>query len=241
MYYPNRAVGRYFALSLTLFAPVVMQAGAISINSTCYVGNCAAVDSLSNGESTAGSFDVNYTFNDGDAYDVYGTYSASYSSIGGSTIDIDPVVSYLGTTPTIGTDTLDLMFLQNYFDPSCCTWAGTYTESVPLFATGSFGAGSQMSGELFYDNVGVGLVGPFTPPGSYFVTQSNNLDFGANDTIATLSADYQFDFTFGAGTLPGSGESAVTPEPVPFILCGLGLLMFVIGARRWDRSHLSKQ
>lgn len=241
MYHQRRSINRYFVLGLSLIAPFAMQAGAISINSTCYVGDCASVDSLSNGQSADGTFAINYVFGDGDAYDIYGTYGASYSTIGGSTIDIDPVVSYLGGVPTAGTDTIDLMFLQDYFDPSCCTWAGTYTESVPLFATGAFGPGSQMSAQLFYDGVGVGLVGPFAAPGSYFVTQSNNLDFGAQDTSATLAAEYQFLFTIGPGTSPGTSESAVAAEPAPLVLCALGLLMLIFGVRRRNRSCISTQ
>ena len=227
MHQSRRSISRYFALGLTLLTPLAMQAGALSVNSTCYVGDCTNVDSLSNGQSTAGSFDVNYTFGDGDTYIISGTYNASYSTLGGSTIGINPVVTYTGSDPTAGTDTIVLDFYQDYFDPSCCTWAGTYTESVPLNATGSFGPGSQMSGELFYDGVGVGLVGPFPAPGSYFVSESSNLDFGANDTAATLAADYNFQYTFGEGTQPGAGETGVsaTAEPVSSLLCGSALMM----------------
>ena len=202
------------------------------------------VDSLGNGQSTSGiPFNFDYTFVDGDTYNVSGNYGASYSSIGGSTIDIDPIISYLGSGPTLGTDTIVLDFYQNYFDPSCCTWAGTYTESVPLVASGNFGTGSEMSGELFYDGVGVGLAGPFSAPGSYFVSQSSNLDFGSSDglPIATLSADYNFHYTFGAGTDPGGGEASSTLLSQSLLCCaGSALLLVGILNRRKKSRTLEK-
>ena len=237
----HRSISLGIVLGLTLLTPLAMEAGAITVNSTCYVGDCANVDSVGNGQSTTGSFDINYTFGDGDEYNISGTYGASYSSIGGSTIAIDPTVNYLGSGPTLGTDTIVLDFYQNYYDPSCCTWAGTYTESVPLNASGQFGAGSEMQGELFYDGVGVGLVGPDPAPGTYFVTESSNLDFGAvDDGLATLSADYNFQYKFGAGTAPGAGETASTPEPASFVLCGFALVLGSIIFMRRNRARISQ-
>ena len=94
-----------------------------------------------------------------------------------------------------------------------------------------------MSGQLFYDLVGVGLVGPFPAPGSYSKTISANLDFGALDSSDTLDADFVFDFTFGQGTLTGAAEGASsTPEPASFVLCGLGLLALMWGVYRRNRS-----
>lgn len=241
MYRSHRSVSRSLVLGLTLLTPLAIQAGAISINSTCEVGNCTDVGSIGNGQSTNGSFNFDYMFGDGDTYDISGTYGATYSTIGGSTISIDPTVTYIGTDPTAGTDTIVFDFYQDYFDPSCCTWAGTYTESVPLEASGNFGAGSRMSGDLFYDGKGVGRVGPFPAPGAYFVTESNNLDFGKDNTIATLSADYNFHFRFGKGTDPGADESASpTPEPATFLLCGSVLVlgsMFLIRRNKARSQH----
>lgn len=241
MYYQRRSWNTYLVFAFSLAAPFAMRAEAVSVNSVCEVGNCATPDSLSNGQSTSGTFNVNLTFGDGDSYNLTGNYAASYSTLNGSTIAINPIVTYKGSAPSLGTDTIQLSALQNYFDPSCCTWAGTYTESVPLVAGGVFGAGSQMSGQLFYDLVGLGQVGPFAAPGSYFQTRSANLDFGALDTSDTLAADFDFDFTFGAGTSPGAVEGASsTPEPASFVLCGLGLLAITSGVYRRNRST-SKQ
>ena len=241
MHHQRRSWNMYLVFALSLAAPFTMRAEAVSVNSVCEVGNCATPDSLSNGQSTSGTFNVNFNFVDGDTYNISGNYAASYSTLNGSTIAINPIVTYTGAAPSLGTDTIQLSALQNYFDPSCCTWAGTYTESVPLVATGGFGAGSQMSGQLFYDLVGVGMVGPFAAPGSYSQTKSANLDFGALDTSDTLAADFVLDFTFGQGTLPGAAEGASsTPEPESFVLCGLGLVALCGGVYRRKQSG-SKQ
>jgi hypothetical protein len=239
MYHLRRSWKTCLVFAFSLTVPLAMRAEAISVNSVCEVGDCVSPDSLSNGQSTSGTFNVNFTFGDGDTYNISGSYGASYSTVNGSTISINPIVTYTGAGPSAGTDTIQLSALQNYFDPSCCTWAGTYTESVPLAAAGgSFGAGSQMSGQVFYDNVGVGLVGPFAAPGSYSQTKSANLDFGPLDTSDTLDADFVFDFTFGQGTLTGAAEgaSSAAPEPASFVLCGLGLLALGRGVYRRKRS-----
>jgi hypothetical protein len=236
MHHLRRSWNTCLVVALSLAAPVALRAEAVSVNAVCEVGDCASPDSLGNGQSTSGTFNFNFGFADSDTYNISGSYAASYSSVNGSTISINPIVTYTGPGPSLGTDTIQLDALQNYFDPSCCTWAGTYTESVPLVGVGGFGAGSLMSGQLFYDLVGVGLVGPYAAPGSYFQTKSANLDFGAQDTSDTLAADFEFNFTFGQGSSPGATEGASSaPEPASVFLCGLGLLTLA-GVYRRNRS-----
>ena len=177
---------------------------------------------------------------DGDAYDISGNYSASYSTADGSAISINPLVTYIGTMPSVATDTLDFSMFQSYFDTSCCTWAGLYSESIPLYLSNLAGPGSSISGELFYDGQGVGLVGPYGP-GVYSETRSANLDFGNLNTSPFLAAEYDFSFVFGAGTLPGADASAATPEPELAIPCGLVLILASYLLRRQDRSSTSRQ
>jgi hypothetical protein len=230
----------YLVLGLTLAAPLVARGAAIIVNSTCEAGQCVTGGFLGNGQSTSGTLDFDYTFPDGDSYDISGDYSASYSSTDGSTISIEPVVTYIGTGLSADTDTIDLTMLQNFFDLKCCTWAGLYTESIPLTGEGSFGAGSEMYGQLYYDSVGVGPVGPFPAPGNYFETTTTDLDFGALDTNPTLAADFELDFTFGAGTAPGASEAAssLTAEPASLALSGLGLFALGFGAYRRNRYRI---
>lgn len=237
MHHQRRSWNICLVFALSLAAPIALRAEAVSVNAVCVVGNCASPDALSNGQSTSGTFNVSLTFGDGDSYDVSGNYSASYSTVNGSTISINPVVTYTGAAPSLGTDTIQLNALQNYFDPSCCTWAGNYSESIPLVGVGGFGAGSEMSGQLLYDGQSVGLVGPLPAPGNYLQNKSANLDFGALDTDPTLKAEFEFTFIFGQGTSSGASEGASSsPEPASLLLCGLGLLALTCGAYRRNRA-----
>ena len=207
-------------LAIMVGAPITSRVGVIDINGTCEV-NCPTTPPVSNGESQSGSFNFDYTFGDGDIYNISGQYGASYSSVTGSYILATPIVTYVGPSPSVGADTVTFDLLQGYFDNSPGSWAGTYTEDVPL--TLNAPAGSTISALLLYDGESVGLVGPYGP-GSYFVQKSTSLDFGANDTSNTLSADYNFVFSFVPGTTTGQGGSS-TPEPVMTIPCLLCLAL----------------
>jgi hypothetical protein len=227
-------------LGLTLCAPFAAQSGSIIVNGTCDF-SCAP-NSLSDGTSISSPFNFDVTLTDGDEYDISGSYSASYSKAAGSTIAVNPTFTYIGSSPTTATDTINFTLAQDYFDPSCCTWAGTYFESIPLTLGATAGAGSTISGELLYDGKSVGLVGPF-PPGSYTVSKSAALDFGSLDTDPTLLADFNFAAQFAPGTLPNTSASSVstsaTPEPAMDLVCGLGLILFVYVARRRNRSRIA--
>lgn len=224
-------------LAFALCVPFAAQPASIVINGTCEAGTCPLpTDSLSDGQSISNAFDFDYMFLNGDTYNIAGTYSASYSHTTGSTISVDPVVTYEGPSPSVAADVITFDLLQNYEDTIIGSWAGLYTESIPLIVDA---AGGTAEGQLLYDNVGVGLVGP-DGPGSYFVTQSANLDFGDLDTSDTLMADYNFVFNFAAGTTAGESVSSVTPEPVMFIPCGLGLILLTYGVRRRNRSRVEE-
>jgi hypothetical protein len=230
MYYQTR----FFLLGCILLAPFTAKPATITVNNVCEV-NCSAPDTLTNDTSTDGSFGFVFAFGDGDSYDVSGDYSASYSSGDGSTIAVTPIVTYLGSAPSVANDTIDFALFQNYFDTSCCSWAGTYTETVPLSLSALAGPGSSVSGQLFFDGQGIGLVGPYGP-GTYLQTVSAPMDFGALDTNPSLSAEFDFSFVFGAGTQPGVSASASTvPEPVTAIPSGLGLILIGLARRRRNR------
>jgi hypothetical protein len=224
-------------LGLTLCSPFAAKSGSINVNGTCETG-CSFTAPLSNGESTSGTFDFDYTFLDGDVYNFAGNFSATYSTLDGSTISVDPTVTYEGSSPSAGTDNIDFNLTQDYFDPSCCTWAGTYYETIPLFLASTAGPGSTIAGQVLYDGDSVGLVGPFGP-GSYSISESANLDFGALDTDPTLLADFEFEDKFGAGTLPGTIASSTspTPEPVMVLPCGLALILIYYRLRRRNPSQ----
>jgi hypothetical protein len=227
-------------LGITLCVPFAAKPDAIVVNGTCEQ-NCGFPTILSNGTSTSGDFNFDYTFGDGDVYDVSGNYSASYSTVDGSTIAVNPTFTYEGASPSVGSDTLTFDMYQLYFDTTPGTWAGTYTESIPLSLGATAGPGSTIEGQLLYDGQSVGLVGPFGP-GTYSVTNSKSLDFGPFlNNAPFLLADFQFTADFGAGTLPGTSASgaspAATPEPATDLACGLGLILFVYVGRRRSRSR----
>jgi hypothetical protein len=233
----RRATLSSMILGLTFCAPFTAKSASIAVNGTCEVG-CPTSPALHNGQSTSGSFDFDYTFVDGDIYNVAGTYSASYSTVDGSTISVDPTITYEGHSPSVGPDVLDFNTKQDYFDPSCCTWAGTYYETVPLFLSSTAGPGSKIEGQVLYDNKSVGLVGPFGP-GSYSESKSANLDFGALDTNPTLVADFELKVGFEPHTRPGAdaSSSSAAPEPAMVIPGGLGLILIYCGFLRRKQSH----
>jgi hypothetical protein len=226
-------IGRFtpccLILAFMLGAPFTSRAGIIDINGTCEVG-CPSSPPVSNGQSQSGSFDFNYTFGDGDTYNISGAYGASYSTVTGSTIYVTPTVIYMGSSPSVGADTITFDLLQGYYDAGPGSWAGTYYETIPL--SWNAPAGSTISAQLLYDGESVGLVGPYGP-GNYFAQESKSLDFGSLDTSATLSADYNFVFSFAAGTTTGEGGSS-TPEPamaIPCLLC-LALAIWHLNRRK---------
>jgi hypothetical protein len=229
----------YLLMGVTLVVPFAAKSGAVDVNGTCEVGVCSPVSALSDGQSTSGAMNFTYTFGNGDTYAITGSYAASYSTAGGSTISFDPAVTYMGASPSVGTDVLNLTLFQNYFDTTCCTWAGDYTESIPLNLSASAGPGSSVSGELLYDGQSVGLVGPFGP-GSNTGTLTTSLDFGALNSADTLAAQFKIYLTFGAGTLSGaSATSPAVPEPALMVPGGLCLLALAFAARRQNRSRVA--
>jgi hypothetical protein len=233
----RRATLSSLIFGLTFCAPFTAKSASIAVNGTCEVG-CPSTPALHNGQSTSGTFDFDYTFLDGDIYNVAGSYGASYSTVDGSTIFVDPTITYEGLSPSAAADVLDFNMKQDYYDTSCCTWAGTYYETVPLFLASTAGPGSKIEGQLLYDDKSVGLVGPFGP-GSYSIAESKNLDFGALDTNPTLSADFELKVGFRPGTLPGTEASSTSaaPEPAMAIPCGLGLILIYCGLLRRNHSR----
>ena len=187
MLYLKRLKYCYAIPGLMMLLPLAAKPSAVMVNGVCLVGfDCTAAgliaSALGNGQSTSGSVrsDALLVWRWRHLLD-YGGIWASYSHLNGSTIFTFPVVTYTGAGPSAGNDTIDFMLLQDYVDPLPGTWAGSYTETVDLKGTGTFGAGSTMSGQLSYDGVGLPLVGPFAAPGSYSVTNTLALDFGGHE------------------------------------------------------------
>lgn len=234
MRFPVKGCCFFFAFLLLL--PFVASAGDIQINGTCVLGTCpppsGTSDALQFNQSiglTTGSYSLTLGT---DQYSITWSYSASYTAAG-TELSIDPVATYIGASPSVGNDTIDFNFFQNYYDNSPGSWDGAYTETVPLDLSGNVGAGSTVSGQLFYDGQSLPLVGPFGP-GSHFGQYTETLS-GLTDP--TLAAEYEFIFDFQAGTETGASASSV-PEPYEVLPLGL-TLGCVVWSRRAARRRAS--
>lgn len=229
---------RHALVACLLLSPFGAFAADIQINGVCIQGTCpppsGTSDALQFGQSvpmTSGS--TVYTFGDGDQYSVMWSYSAAFNA-SGTTIFVDPTVSYIGSSASVGNDLLTFSFYQNYYDNSPGNWDGSYTESIPLMTAGNVGAGTSADGELFYDGQGLGIVGPYSL-GNHFGTNTMTLT-GLNDP--TLSAQYLFQYSFKAGTQTGAGfmspPASAVPEPsetLPLAALGLGACVFAVRRR----------
>jgi hypothetical protein len=188
-------------VAIALATPLIALPAAIEINGTCELGNCASPDSLvgnaGNGvypQDLTGSFSYPVAVGS-DNFVVTGSYDTGYTASSGTFVNVFPAITYVGTGPSTSLDKITFDIFQNFFDSTPGTWDGTYTETVPL----TVGANSTASAQLLWDGQSVGLVGPYGP-GTYNASQSANLT-GLDGN--TLSADYQFVFTFDPGTPAG--------------------------------------
>jgi hypothetical protein len=226
---------RHAIVACLLLSPFAAFAADIEINGTCIQGTCpppaGTSDALQFGQSNAspGSTPSPYSLMvNGDTYSISWTYSDSFTS--GTEIVINPVATFV-SGPSTTTDTITFDFFQNYYtNISNPTWDGTYTETVPLDIEGPVASGSTASGELFYDGQGLGLVGPVGPGFHY---KQNMVALTGLD-LSTLSAEYEFTYTFAPGTTGGSISSPSIPEPaetLPLALLGLGSCGFALRRR----------
>jgi hypothetical protein len=225
-----------------VFTTLVLTSAAladdIQINGACVLGTCpppsGPSDAIQFGQSISGNGSYALVFGDGDQYSIKWTYSASYTGAG-TAVTIYPVATYVGSSPSIGNDTIAFDSFQNIYDSSRGSWDGSYTETIPLSLSGNAGAGSTVSGELFWDGQGLGLIGPFGIGNN--VGQNTETLTGLDAT--TLSAEYAFTFNFDAGTQNGAvASSSPVPEPVYTYLMGFGLLALVLLRHRSRKNSV---
>jgi hypothetical protein len=213
-----------------LFAPFAAQSASVTLGSTCEAGTCPTASDvpLTIGQSASGNFNFTTIVN-GDLYRVSGDYSAAFP--GSTSLLFTPTATYIGGGTTAQSDTLTVDLLQSFSFPGATDWDGTYHETVPLVISALAGAGSSASGEAMYDSMGVGLVTQ-TGPGSTAGGPISKALTGLNGD--TLNSDFQYIFTFGAGTTSTAfiSSPAPTPEPAQAGLVGFGLLAAAYLARR---------
>jgi len=215
-------------------APFVATPAALEINGTCETGgtSCSSVVPLLLNDSVGTTpFSFTVSVND-DPYLMSGTYAASYTSATGTILNLTLNATYTGDGPTSVTDILTLDLLQNFFNSSVGNWDGVYSESVPVNIFGDVGDGTNATAQFLVDGQSVGLLGPFGP-GSNLGQVSKSLSGLAGNT---LTQDFNFVFTFEAGTDPGAGSVVsatpnVVPEPSSLLLLGSGLASFLMVVR----------
>ena len=208
-------------------APSSLFAGAVQVNGTCEVGNCANPDVVGSGNSVLTPFNFTFTFGDGDQYQIAGGFTVTNS--GGFTIVAPFSVTYTGPGGTsAGTDVLTVDLLQNI---GTAITSGTFTEGLRANFSSGLGAGSSIQGLASYGGKSLPLLGPASPPPNAFTQTNSALLTGLSTNPLLL--DEQRVFTFGAGSSTGAviNNNENLPEPASFALFGAGLL--VLAARHW--------
>jgi hypothetical protein len=236
-------------------APYAVTAG--STPTTCGYGSCTssalAAGALALGGSTTGPYSFNVTASDGDIYNVAGTFNNTFN--GTTFLGFFPTVTYEGNTihggvPAIAQDTVTLDMLQDFTYPgNNISWAGKYTETLPLVLTPG---GSQASGQVLYSTVTgsgttvdaggtVGELGPAFGSGMYTLKGMNNISPLDGNYLA---ADFQFTFQFAGGTATPVGSyissPGAVPEPaqtIPAAMGLVGLLLFKVRKLRLGNAN----
>jgi len=235
---------RLRALSLALlsigFTVAVANADIVDVDGSCTPGVCGTTPELTAGETSGPtSFSFLYTAGSGDQYTIAGQYAASFVAPDYLTVfSADVTATYTGNKGTTSAaDSFTVDVLSNFYDSDCCTWAGLYTENVVL---PSFTAppGSSFVGNFLWDGVGIQPL-TFTAAGSQSASATlgdPNPPYDPTFTQALLTADFDAQFTFAAGTTAGDGVAVVsTPEPFgvyPVMLVGMWLGLVWMQKRR---------
>lgn len=200
-----------------LALPVLSLPAALSINSTCELGSCSSPALLSAGGNESGTFSVVYTLLDTDQYLVTGTYAASFP--GTTSINFHTDIAYLGnaTNTTSHADNLTIDYLTGY--DFAGDGSGTYVANSTLWLPVGTNVGSFTTGELFYNNMSTGLMGPYFGETHTAFSTSRNLTLSG-----PLEADFRFAYSLTGGATPVSEPAEL--GSVAIGLCILGIAAF---------------
>jgi hypothetical protein len=205
-----------------LLASLPLFANTVSVNGTCLQGTCGSPDVLLPGQSTAGNFAGFYTFGNGDAYSITGSWNNSESS-DGLTIGIDPIA-----TVKFGNDFMDMLFVQGY---QVSFTSGVFGAGLFGTATGSFGGGSTIQFLANINGTPLAGSGVFALPSTFsFFNGSNAVSGITNPLILT----FEYQLNFGTGTQPGATVyiDQSVPEPCSLVLLASGLMTGLAAVRK---------
>jgi len=201
---------------LSLLSPPLRASDiGMSVNGVCYAGSCPA-DSLAFSGSDTLPFDVNYTLNNGDMFNILGSFSDSENS--GGTEDFalyDFQVTYEGNGQG-GPSQADAITVGQYVTFGTVLSSGTFG----VIQDGAFGPGLDPSSSASSCvNVSLGCTVPAYPPGTFYLTNS----FSPESVDGTFVYNQSFTSNFGAGSAVGSyivwgQDTAFAPEPVTAVL-----------------------
>jgi hypothetical protein len=231
---------RGFAVLTFFFASGFAAASTIAVNGVCYQGNCSSPDNVPAGTNTETPFTLNYTEPNSDQYVLSGN-ALVVSAPGGYTLFTPLSVQYVGNASGTASqlDSLSIVLQQGFINPYNEAFTNGY-EAVSGNFNGSFGSGTQLTFQLTSDNgTRYPLLGPFRPDNGPVFEQSL-MNLSGVDRAPAQSIILTFNFTIGAGSMPGSSidtqnapaSATITPEPATFLLGVLGLLFYCVSSLR---------
>ncbi len=218
---------RVLVLCLLVFvATTVSFAGAIDINGTCELGNCAAPGILTSGQSTSASINFTYTFANTDSYHIFGSVAESNTN---ETISLSLGAVYLGNASgtTSQADALTISFLQDYAEGFTGTVSG-FRENMSMYFYGPIAGTSSGTAQWSFDGQKLPLMS-FAPSGPNSLSFTNITLSGLTEPLA---GDWVQVFSFGQGSNVGATISGTAPEPSFTALLGVGLLAIASGIGR---------
>jgi hypothetical protein len=125
------------------------QAGAISVNSVCELGNCASPDIVAANSMLSVGFNFTFTFANTDSYQISGTLSGVDNAGNRWSIGVsNTTVTYLGNSSgtASSTDVLTIDFLQNF--AWVLTSGDNFTEGASISFGGDIASGSDVTNQL---------------------------------------------------------------------------------------------
>ncbi len=203
---------------------------SLQINGTCVTGvglACPVGSPLTVETSVSGSGTKVIMLGDGDTYAVSWGFFDGFPS--GWSIGFAPIVTYIGTAPSVANDVITADLIQSYLNPNFLNWDGGYSEAITAFVSPGVGPGSSASGFLQVD---AQALPTFTQYGPGLTTGAASASLSGLDGD-TLTMSVPYTFVFGAATVPGANEASyAVPEPVETLPAVLGFAWLAFAACR---------